>query len=163
MSILPAAVAKCGTSHGNFCTYSALPFGNSIAMSSSQLFTSTMRAISTSPIFQCLMFSLATPLSLTVRQFQGPRCRNTQHHVRGFLGHHHNRGVGVAADDAREYRRICHAQSPNAMHTQLRVDDRVRIHSHAAAADRMVNGVGHAAYVLAERLRALGFRSRLNL
>jgi hypothetical protein len=60
---LPAGVAKCGTSHGNFCTYSDLPSGNSIAMSSSQLFTSTMRATSTSPIFQCLMFSLAMSVS----------------------------------------------------------------------------------------------------
>jgi len=40
-----------------------LPFGNSIGDVVFQLFTSTMRAISTSPIFQCLMFSLATPLS----------------------------------------------------------------------------------------------------
>ena len=72
---MPAGVAKCGTSHGNFCTYSGLPSGSSIAMSSSQLLTSTMRATSTSPIFQCLMFSLAIVLSLPVQCVSSNGCR----------------------------------------------------------------------------------------
>ncbi len=45
-----------------------------------------------------------------------------QHHLRGALGDHHHRRVGVAADDAGHDRGIHHAQPPSAAHAQLLVD-----------------------------------------
>ncbi len=46
------------------------------------------------------------PLS---RSIQRRQCRDPQHHVGGLLGHHHDRCVRVAPDDARKRRRVHHA------------------------------------------------------
>ncbi len=57
-----------------------------------------------------------------------------------FSADHHDRRVGVAADDAREHGRVRDAQRLHAVHAKLRIHDRIRIGAHAAGAARMMHG-----------------------
>src|SRR5215469_18207149 len=112
--ISPSGVAKCGCSQPCCLTYAADSSLSSMAMLSSNAFTSTMRAISTSPIRQCLMVSaligspgfssmLTDRAARVERCVDAGRCRNATDHVRGLLRDHHHRGVRVAAHHVRKY------------------------------------------------------------
>src|SRR5439155_618984 len=57
-----------------------------------------------------------------------------------LLGDHVGRRVGVSRGDAREDRRVDHAQARDAVYAQLVVDHRHRVAAHLAGADGMEDG-----------------------
>src|SRR3984893_14274086 len=97
--ISPAGVAKCGCSQACRFMNSAVSSLNSIQMWSSNALTSTSRAISTSPTFQCLMFSMV----MDSYSWGEPRTTNQ---VGGFFGDHDDGRVGVSSHHTGENRCI---------------------------------------------------------
>jgi hypothetical protein len=83
-----------------------------------------------------------------------------RHPGRRPLGHHDDRGVGVAADDAGHGRGVHHPQARQAVHLHLGVHHGQRVGAHAAAAHRVVDGVGVVADELGDGLRILRLRQR---
>src|SRR6478736_3870958 len=154
MIIFPSGVAKCGCSQPNCCTNSAVSSGSSMPISSSQPLTSTIRAMSTSPIFQCLMCSAA---------IRPPDSVATADQVGGTFSHHHHRCICIATDDTRKYGGVHYPQAADAVHTQLRIDHCPCVHAHAAGADGMMGGSCGATQVGNERGIIEGRRTGLRL
>src|SRR5699024_283071 len=69
-----------------------------------------------------------------------PRC-STGHEFSTTLTDHHGRGIGVAAGDVRDDRRICDTQAVDATYSQLWIDNGTLVRSHPAGTDRMVDTV----------------------
>src|ERR1700722_2791840 len=118
MIMSTAGVAKCGRSQACRLRNPAVSSLYNIEMLSSKAFTSTSLAISTSPIFQCLMFAtVMDSFSGSCRgHIDGSGGGDAANQVGGFLGDHDDGRVGVTPDEARENRGIGDPESLDAMH-----------------------------------------------
>src|SRR3984893_232386 len=156
--ISPSGVAKCGCSHACRFINSAVSSLYSIQMWSSNALTSTSRAISTSPTFQCLMFSMVMDSSSRGDRSSAkgiPRSaigatwgdRSATNQVGGFFRDHDDGRGGVSSHHTGENRCIDNTERVDPGHPYLLSDNRVRIGPHPAATARVVHGRGGATEV----------------
>ena len=83
--------------------------------------------------------------------------------IRGLLGDHDRRRIGVAAHDGRHDRGIDHPQSLDSVHLQAGIDDRHGVVAHLAGAGRVPGGGGRTPHEGFEIRVASEVRSRCHL